>query len=157
EEGGGDSAWWDAVLTQHQPVALRTSSHFHTALGSGWYRLVVVLFHGRWTQESQHAVGIVRQLANQRAGITHPSLQGLSPEQGGIGTEVDDEVLLFEADVMSLIDVAERHTLTSLPSLHAFLGGREVLRRQVKEDDTPASLGKMIAGLTQRCTVKLGA
>ncbi|CAN0296491.1 unnamed protein product [Ectocarpus sp. 12 AP-2014] len=53
-------------------------------------------------------------------------------------------VLLAEANVMSLIEVADRQAIGRLPSLHLHLGGREILRIPVNFGETVESLGKRI-------------
>lgn len=43
----------------------------------GWDKLVAVLFHGSWTQESQHAVSILESLAHQQ----HQPLPSQQPKK----------------------------------------------------------------------------
>lgn len=43
----------------------------------GWDKLVAVLFHGTWTQESQHAVSLLESLAHQH----HQPLQSRQEQQ----------------------------------------------------------------------------
>lgn len=64
----------------------------------------------------------------------------------GAGEQSTDTipVLLAEADVMSLIDVADRQAITGLPSLHLHLGGREIVRFPVDTGETSDSLGARI-------------
>lgn len=49
-------------------LACRVFRHgfFVPDFNRGWDKLVAVLFHGSWTQESQHAVSILESLAHQQ-------------------------------------------------------------------------------------------
>lgn len=116
--------------------------------------MVAVLFHGSWTQESQHAVGLLQQLAGQRHQHQGPGFSSKVAPQAvdHRGTDNADkgpdgpmaDVVLAEADVMTLIDVAERQAIAALPSVHLHLGGREVLRFPVKRDESVESVGARI-------------
>ena len=59
-------------------------------------------------------------------------------------------VLLAEADVMSLIDVADRQAIAGLPSLHLHLGGREIVRFPVDSGESADSLGARIDEVASR-------
>eukprot|EP00904_Undaria_pinnatifida_P009804 jgi/Undpi1/5954/HiC_scaffold_2.g01228.m1 len=192
-EGVGEE-WWARAAEQRQPLVMRTSAQFYGTLERGWDKLVAVLFHGSWTQESQHAVSILESLASRQQipelQVQHrqqqqheevrqkqqypPSLvpdfdlkQSQSPSPSSTSTATTTEaltkagtmkmcvgageqstdtipVLLAEADVMSLIDVADRQAITGLPSLHLHLGGREIVRFPVDTGETSDSLGARI-------------
>lgn len=117
----------------------------------GWDKLVAVLFHGSWTQASQHAVGILQSLASQRRqrSLQEAEVSGARQEEGG-NTLVGVDIILAEADVMSLIDVADRQAIELLPSLHLHLGGREIVRFRVYDGETAESLGARIADVADR-------
>lgn len=122
------------------PPAFSTSDVFFFI--RGWDKLVAVLFHGTWTQESQHAVSLLESLAHQRHQPAQSQQQPerqeqkrhssessgpaadkppASPDQGRSSATAQTErsgaadavqrasggfqVLLAEANVMSLIDV----------------------------------------------------
>lgn len=91
----------------------------------GWDKLVAVLFHGTWTQESQHAVSLLESLAHQHhqpeqqepgrhqsssPAVDRGSSTAAETPQAGADAAVQRasggfQVLLAEANVMSLIDV----------------------------------------------------
>ena len=134
---------------------------------------MAVLFHGIWTPESEHAVSILERLAgrqhkNLQASSTTPNPRRraftAAPLAAGetllqASTQVSEKgtgtvsrapgepisVVLAEADVKSLIDVADRQAIARLPSMHVYLGGREILRFPVHRDETAESLGEKIA------------
>lgn len=53
-------------------------------------------------------------------------------------------VVLAEADVSKLKDVAERKVLGKLPSMHVYLGGREIARFPVEHNETAELLREKI-------------
>lgn len=72
---------------------------------------------------------------------------------GGAGDVVAPRtipILLAEADVMSLIDVADRQAIAGLPSLHLHLGGREIVRFPVDSGESADSLGARIDEVASR-------
>eukprot|EP00752_Nemacystus_decipiens_P001879 g1810.t1 len=183
--GSAGEAWQATALSQRRPLVMRTSEQFYGTLERGWDKLVAVLFHGSWTQESQHAVGLLESLAHQhhqpeqqRQGQErHRSESPSSPApavdkapdsldrgastttagtpQSGTDAAVrrargDFQVLLAEANVMSLIDVADRQAVGGIPSLHLFSGGREILRIPVNKSESVESLGKRIDEVADR-------
>lgn len=113
----------------------------------GWDKVVVVLFHGSWTQESQHAVGLMQHLAGRRhqgrSRSDEPDNTHDTSDRGSLGAATVD-VVFAEADVMTLIDVADRQAIAALPSVHLHLGGREVVRFPVKRNESVESLGARI-------------
>lgn len=140
----------------------------------GWDKLVAVLFHGSWTQESQHAVSILQNLAarqqphhqeqgqhssspcerpaHDRRSATTTTAEGTLPSGGGAGLGRDTAeapaitipIILAEADVISLIDVADRQAIAGLPSMHVHFGGREIVRFPVDRAESVESLGARI-------------
>lgn len=140
----------------------------------GWDKLVAVLFHGSWTQESQHAVSILQNLAgrqqphHRKKQDQRPSwprgqnacdrstaaTSGGTPSGAGLGTGAEEAstipIVLAEADVMSLIDVADRQAITGLPSLHVHFGGREIVRFPVDRSESVDSLGARIDEVASR-------
>lgn len=71
--------------------------------------------------------------------------------------ETDEiSVILAEADVMSLIDVADRQSIAGLPSLHLYLGGREIVRFPVNRGEREESLGARIDKVAVRIGEAMG-
>lgn len=123
----------------HQYLAVHSFLFFFR----GWDKLVAVLFHGQWTQESQHAVSLMESLAHQHHQPEQQGQERHRPESSsgravpdaapaaldrGTSTAAetlhseteaavqrargDFQVLLAEANVMSLIDVRGRAVLS---------------------------------------------
>lgn len=145
---------------------------------------MAVLFHGSWTQESQHAVGILQHLAcrlerrlhdysfppkpprrardvrGPGAGDTGTTAGGSTSTStvvgawgaggGGCGGEPTKSIVLAEADVMTLIEVADRQAIAALPSLHLHLGGREIVRFRVERGESVESLCARIDEIASR-------
>eukprot|EP00903_Cladosiphon_okamuranus_P008092 g7802.t1 len=168
--GSAGEAWQATALSQRRPLVMRTSEQFYGTLERGWDKLVAVLFHGSWTQESQHAVSLIESLAHQyhqlepqepgRQQSSRSTVDGRSSTAAETLTSGADaavelassgcRVLLAEANVMSLIDVADRQAVGGIPSLHLFSGGREILRIPVNRSESVESLGKRIDEVADR-------
>lgn len=103
-----------------------------------------MLFHGSWTQESQHAVGLMQHLAGRRHQQRNRADEPDSTSDLGRSGAGSVDVVFAEADVMTLIDVADRQAIAALPSVHLHLGGREVVRFPVKRNESVESLGARI-------------
>ncbi|CAM9375087.1 unnamed protein product [Ectocarpus fasciculatus] len=85
----------------------------------------------------------------QQSDLEQESVVAATTTTGTLQPEAEETragvpVLLAEANVMSLIEVADRQAIGRLPSLHLHLGGREILRIPVNFGETVESLGKRI-------------
>lgn len=127
---------------------------------------MVVLFHVSGTSESEHAVGILEKLVDWRlCGEYSPKDREtpVKPPQFTVSTGSSTEramlhkasnpnsdnflVVLAEADVSKLKEVAGRRVLGKLPSMHVYLGGREIARVPVERNETAELLREKLAAI----------